>query len=109
MGEKILKKTVTALRQLLSQKGVYPEKIIIFGSRAAQKAKSDSDIDILILSKRFEGKTIFERVKMVRGVHRQLVKEIAIPADIAYCSPSEWINGKSIMIEAAKKDGWVYS
>ena len=102
-------KVVEALKGLLKERGVYPSKIIIFGSQAKAKAKKDSDIDIIVISVNFEGKNIFERVKIAAGIHQELVKKFMLPLDIMYYSLFEWEKGSSPIIEIARREGAVYS
>ncbi|MFH1440685.1 MAG: nucleotidyltransferase domain-containing protein [Candidatus Omnitrophota bacterium] len=93
------------LKRLLIERNVTPAKMIVFGSQVKGNASKDSDVDIIVLSKSFEGKDIFERVKMARGLHRELVKEFMISIDIMYCSLSEWNKGASLILRLAKKEG----
>lgn len=93
------------LKKLLEERGINPYKMILFGSQIKGNANNDSDIDIIILSKSFEGKDMFERVKMANGLHRELVKKIALPIDIMYYSLSEWNKGASLILRMAKKEG----
>ncbi|MBU1122845.1 MAG: nucleotidyltransferase domain-containing protein [Candidatus Omnitrophota bacterium] len=103
------KVAVNLIKDILKEKGIRVSKVIIFGSRVSGKALKDSDLDIVILSKDFEGKDIFEKVKMARGLHRKLVKQLLMPLDILYYSPLEWKNNISPIIEIAKKQGISYS
>jgi len=100
---------VRNLKELLNGNGIRPDKIIIFGSQIRPGAAKDSDIDIIVLSEDFEGKGIFERVKMSSGVHNKLVQKLFIPVDLMYYSLSEWKKGASLIIEAAKKEGVTFS
>lgn len=92
---------------LLEKKGIRVNKIIVFGSHAKGKVKEESDIDIIIVSKDFRDKDIFERVKLTRGVNRGLVKKFMKPFDLIYYSDEEWENGNSLIINAAKEEGEV--
>lgn len=62
MGEKehIIKGIKKFIKRLSQDFSI--EKIILFGSRATNKFKGNSDIDLIIVSKDFEGKNFFERV-----------------------------------------------
>lgn len=98
-------KIADTLQRLLKEKGLHLYKIVIFGSQIKGNAGKDSDIDILILSKSFEGKDIFERIEMTMGIHRELVRELEVPVDIMYYSLSEWNKGSSLILRLAKKEG----
>lgn len=93
------------LRELFQQRGINISKIIVFGSYARGKEVQDSDIDIIIISKDFRGKDIFEKVELTKGVHRELVKKIKKPVDIMYYSDVEWNESYSLIINAARQEG----
>ena len=95
------------LKTLLKERGIDVEKIVVFGSYAKSKEKKDSDIDIMIVSKDFRNKDIFQRVELTRGIHRRLIDEIMKPFDIMYYSDEEWVAGNSLIINAAKEEGIV--
>ena len=95
------------LKTLLQERGIDVEKIVVFGSYAKSKEKEDSDVDIIIVSKDFRNKDIFQKVELTRGVHRKLIDEIMKPFDIMYYSDEEWIAGNSLIINAAKAEGVV--
>lgn len=102
-------KAIEILKYILNQRGINIDKIAIFGSYAKGKQKKGSDIDIIIVSKDFEDKDIFERISTVRGLHGELVKKINMPADIMYYSPAEWKKGSSLIIQQAKEKGQIYT
>ena len=95
------------LRELFQLRGISIYKIVIFGSYAKRMQRQDSDIDIIIISKDFRNKDIFERVELTRGIHRELVNRIKKPFDIMYYSDKEWDKGHSLIINAAKEEGEV--
>lgn len=95
------------LTELLEQKGISIYKIVIFGSFAKGLSKEDSDIDIIIVSRDFRNKSIFERVELTVGINRELVKKTMKPFDIMYYSDEEWEEGNSLIINAAKEEGEV--
>lgn len=102
LKEKQIKDT---LERLLIERNVTPAKMILFGSRVKGNTNKDSDIDIIVLSKSFEGKDVFERIKMVKGLHRELVKEWMFPVDIMYYSLSEWNKGTSLILRMVREEG----
>lgn len=82
-------------------------KIIIFGSYAHNANEEDSDIDLLIVSKHFRKKDVFERVSLMGDMHVRLVQGIGKPFDILYYSDEEWMEGRSLIIDTAKREGEV--
>lgn len=95
------------LPKLLTERGISPDKIVVFGSYASGGVREDSDIDIIVVSSDFREKDIFERVRIAKGVHRKLVDEIMKPFDIMYYSDEEWERGASLVINSAKEYGEV--
>ncbi|MFW0860170.1 MAG: nucleotidyltransferase domain-containing protein [Dehalococcoidia bacterium] len=110
MAEKRSVKELTdILRELVERKGIDLERIVVFGSRAKGIYREDSDIDIIVVSKAFENKDIFERVGMTSGIHRELVRKIMMPVDIVYLSVSEWESGDSLIVHYAKEGEEAYA
>jgi len=99
-----------ALKLFLAElEGKHPEveKVLIFGSFIKGNLREDSDIDIIVVSKDFRNKSIFERAELTIGLDRELVKRLKKPFDIIYYSDEEWEKGNSLIISSAKKDGEV--
>jgi predicted nucleotidyltransferase len=105
---KIIKSEIrNILKELLQEKGINVQKIIIFGSYAKGTQREDSDIDVIIVSKDFKDKSIFERVEQTTGIGRELVRKIKKPFDLLFYSDDEWNGSRSLMINMAKKSGEV--
>lgn len=109
MGKSEQRRIVNLIKDLLRNKGITVARVVLFGSRVSGKARLDSDLDVVIVSKNFEKKDIFQKVKMARGVHESLVKDLRIPVDILYYSPSEWKTSNSLIVHAAKESGVQFS
>lgn len=107
MSKKDAIKISSILRELFDKKGISIYKVIVFGSYAKGKQKIDSDIDLIVVSKDFRNKSIFDRAELTIGIGRELVKKTKRPFDILYYSDYEWKNGNSLIINAAKKEGKV--
>lgn len=95
------------LKPLLEKKGLTDSKIILFGSYAKQTEKEDSDIDLIIVSRDFRNKSLFERVEQTTGIGRTLVKTFKRPFDLLFYSDLEWDRSHSIVIDAARNEGLV--
>ncbi len=91
------------LRELCSERAVPVESVRFFGSRASGTAQEESDVDILLVSPAFEGKDIFQRAGMTKGIHRVLVKRFKVPFDIVFCSVSEWVHGTSPLLQGIRR------
>lgn len=107
MVERKIVKAVKVLKKLLQERGIEIYKIVVFGSCAKGKREKESDLDVIVVSENFEGKDVFERVKLVSGIHREFVEKVAMPVDIMYYSPMEWEKGNSLIINAAIEEGEV--
>lgn len=105
--KKVLEKTKSALLEWFEDAGIRVEKAVVFGSYARGKPRKDSDIDLIIVSKAFRGKDIFEKVEMMNGFHSELVDRVDKAFDILYYSDTEWKKGYSLTINAAKEYGKV--
>lgn len=105
--KEVLKKTKETLLEAFEKSGVHVDKIVVFGSYARGKPHKDSDVDVIIVSKDFRGKDIFQKVEMVRGIDGELVRRTKKPFDILYYSDTEWKRGDSLTINAAKEYGKV--
>ncbi len=95
------------LEKLLIEKGINIDKIVIFGSFIKGKLRKDSDIDVIVVSRDFRGKSIFERVKMTSGIGRELVSKLKMPFDLIYYSDEEWEKEDFLIINEAKEKGEV--
>ncbi|MCX8056988.1 MAG: nucleotidyltransferase domain-containing protein [Ignavibacteria bacterium] len=79
--------------------------MVFFSSFATGQSKLESDIDLIIVSRNFRGKNIFQLVKLVLGSNHELVKKTMKPVDILFYFDEEWEKGNSLIIDEAKKDG----
>jgi predicted nucleotidyltransferase len=105
MVKKDFNKLTKITKELLQQRQIAINKIVVFGSYARNQAKKESDIDIIIVSKTFRNKDLFQRVALTSGLHRILVNKINKPFDIMFYSDSEWNKGDSLVVNAAKAEG----
>ncbi len=63
---------------------IKPNKLILFGSQATDKASKDSDIDLLFIFDKIESK-----IKEKRKI-REAMKDIAMPKDIIVATKEEF-------------------
>jgi predicted nucleotidyltransferase len=91
------------IREIFKHRGIDITDVIIFGSHEAQKKKSDSDIDVIIVSNHFENRDLFERIALSDGLHKKLVQRFRKPFDLMYYSNEEWSNGDSLIIKMDKR------
>ena len=82
-------KIAAFMAECLKEKGVEVDQIAVFGSQVNGRAHKDSDIDIIIVSKKFRRKDIFKRVEMIADIHSQTVSKFMVPLDILLKTPEE--------------------
>lgn len=100
-------KAVELLSSLLGERGLHVDHIILVGSQARRTHTGHSDLDLLVVSRDFEGRDIFERQALISGVHRKLVREIDIPVDLLLYSVTEWQNRTTLMSDVFHEEGVV--
>ena len=108
MAKREIKKIIENLKNLLEERGLEIDRIILFGSHAKGKYREDSDIDIVVISKDFEGKGIFERSKMLGDVEWKLMEKFLVPLDIITMSPEDFKKGVSPISQYARGGEIIY-
>lgn len=103
MAAKLLLDIEQSLRELCSERGIPVESVRFFGSRTFGAESDDSDVDLVLVSPAFEGKDIFQRAGMTKGIHRALVKRFKVPFDIVFCSVSDWLHGSSPLLQEIRR------
>lgn len=96
------------LRDILLAQGLTLEKIILFGSRTRGDEQEESDIDLLIISADFEGKSIFERAALTKKAEVHAMKRYQVPFDIITLTPEEYMAGGSLFSQFAEDGETVY-
>ncbi len=90
---------IKKLRDFLKKHAI--EKAILFGSYARGEAKEDSDIDLILVSKEFEGKS-----PLKRPVPFYIEWDLGYPVDFLCYTPKEFNNLRrqvSIVSQALKE------
>lgn len=103
MAENLLVEIEQSVRKLCAERGIPVESVRFFGSRTLETAHEESDVDIVLVSPVFEGKDIFQRAGMTKGIHRALVKKFKVPFDIVFCSVSDWLHGSSPLLQEIRR------
>jgi predicted nucleotidyltransferase len=82
-------KVIIHMHQTLEKHGI-DNHIALFGSFNNGNSHEDSDIDMIIISKSFEGKNIFERVEMIVNPECEVRRNFIVPMDILTKTPEEY-------------------
>lgn len=88
-----LYRTIIEYRSTLESLGIRVEKILLFGSQARDEADYDSDLDLLVISKDFEGMDTWTRMCLLGRARC----EIKRPMEILGLTPEE---AKGNLVEA---------
>ncbi len=83
MGKKDVKDLIVSIRKFKDKIGV--EKIILFGSYARGDYTNDSDVDLILVGRRFEGKGFHSRFKGL-----WLKWDLGLPVDFIPYTPKEF-------------------
>ncbi len=108
MVKRKIEEIITYIKELLEERGIRIDKIILFGSYARGNYGKDSDIDVVIISKDFSGKGIFRRAKLLGDIDWKLMEKFLIPLDIITMSPEDFKNGISPISQYAKNGQVIY-
>lgn len=94
---------ITAFRKAIETEGIKPDKLILFGSYATGQFREDSDIDIAVISRDFQGKNYWERIDILTNA----IYRILEPIEASAFTPEEW-RQDSIIVDFAKNGVVVY-
>ena len=80
------------------------EKMVLFGSRATGKASKDSDVDLMLVSRKFEGKSSLKRAVPFYSEWR-----LGYPVDFICYTPDEFerLSKKATLVKWALEHGIV--
>ena len=95
--EKLLKQ----IREQLS-KAITVQRMYLFGSRATGQAGEESDYDIAIISRDFQGKPFTERQTLVRPLVREVLG--IQPLDVVCYTEEEYEDGKTAFLPGIIED-----
>jgi uncharacterized protein len=93
---------INTLKFALEQSKVRVDSIAIFGSALTDTMSQESDLDLIIISKDFEDKDIFERALMTMQAEIAIMKQFIVPMDILNLTPEEYKDRKSIGLFESK-------
>ncbi|MDI6760651.1 MAG: nucleotidyltransferase domain-containing protein [Candidatus Brocadiaceae bacterium] len=86
----------------LRESGINISKIILFGSQVKGRAVEESDIDMVIVSKDFKDKDIFERARLTKEAEIMTIRKFMIPLDIITVTPEEFESETSLVADLAR-------
>jgi predicted nucleotidyltransferase len=98
---------------MLETRGVPVERAIVFGSHASGAPRPDSDIDVAVISPRFETMSLVERYEALGLANRNLQAPLDVvgfsPTQITQCEPESFLTeilkiGLDVLVHASKQD-----
>ncbi|MGA7875505.1 MAG: nucleotidyltransferase domain-containing protein [Desulfoferrobacter sp.] len=99
MDKRAALEVVGRFREEIEARGIRPLKIILYGSYAAGSSREGSDIDIVVVSDDFMGKSFWERLDILTDV----IYEIFAPIEVTALTQEEWERGDSFVTDFARK------
>jgi predicted nucleotidyltransferase len=94
---------IKRFRKNIENQGLCVDNIILFGSYANGTHHEGSDIDLVVISKDFEGKDFWERIDIIVNA---LMIELSTIEAVAM-TPEEYESGESMIALFAKEAGEV--
>jgi len=103
MAEEKITAAINFIKGFLKNRNLTLDKVILFGSYVKGNYAKDSDVDIAIISRDFNGRDIFQRAEMLKGLKWSLIAKFMIPFDIVPMSLKEWQEGSSLVVEFVRE------
>jgi len=88
------------MHDTLKKHGIADNHIALFGSFYNGNHHNNSDIDIIIVSDKFEGKNMFERLNMTYKAESEVRKRFVVPMDILFKTPKEYEYSKQALFDS---------
>jgi len=89
---------IERFRNALLTKGIRNSRIVLYGSYAREDATRGSDIDLVVISDDFRGKTFWERIDILTDA----IYEVMEPIEATAMTTEEWERGDSMICEFAR-------
>lgn len=90
---------VARFRVALETRGIRVAKLVLFGSYATGQFHEGSDIDLVVVSDDFEGKSHWERIDLLSAA----IHEVFAPIEAVAMTQTEWEGGHSMIAEVARE------
>lgn len=103
MGQDTVIKTVRQFKKVLESLNIQVEQIVLFGSHAVGAAHEGSDIDIVVISPSFAGKSYWERIDILS----EAIYKVFAPIEATAVTPEEWQAGNSLIVDYAQNGVFV--
>jgi predicted nucleotidyltransferase len=108
MVKTTVKQAAELIKNILKDRNITVDKMLVFGSYAKGDFTKDSDLDIAVISRDFNGKDVFQKAEMLKGLKWVLVEKLEVAFDIVPVSLKQWQESSSLVVDFIK-DGEVLS
>ena len=98
MDKKTVLEIVARFRKALEESGFCIDRIVLYGSWVTDTALESSDIDLVVISRDFAGKGLWERNEALAAA----VYEVFEPIEAVAFTPEEWQRGDSMICHFAR-------
>ncbi len=98
MDKKAVLTIIADFRKAIESSGVKVERIVLYGSYAAGNYRPDSDIDLVVISEDFQGKSYWERIDILS----EAIFKVFKPIEAVAMTPQEWQSGESFIADYAR-------
>ena len=105
MDKKLALDALRRFRLALESKGIRIHKLVLYGSYAQGKATEGSDIDVLVISDDFLGKSFCERIEILSDA----IYEVFEPIEAVALTNEEWEKGERVVVDYAKKGEVIFT
>jgi uncharacterized protein len=105
MDKKTVVEIIGRFRDAIEARGIRLFKIILFGSYASDTQHEGSDIDLVVISEDFNGRSYWERVDILS----ETIYEIFAPIEATALTPDEWERGDSFVSNFAEHGEVLYA
>lgn len=99
MAEARVREAAELIKSLLKDRNITVDRIIVFGSYAKGNYTENSDLDIAVISRDFNGKDVFQKAQMLKGLKWTLVEKFMLPFDIVPLSLKQWQESSSLVVD----------
>ena len=99
MDRETVLSVLSRFRHALAVRNVRQARMVLFGSHAGATATEASDIDVVVVSQDFAGKSFWERI----GILSDAIHEVFAPIEAVALTPDEWDRGDSVIVEYARR------
>ncbi len=103
MAEAEVREAAKLINNLLKDRNIMVDRIIIFGSCTKGNYTEGSDIDIAVISRDFNEKDVFQKAEMLKGLKWTLVEKFELAFDIVPVSLKQWQESSSLVVDFIKE------